>query len=120
MWLSKMLSLKGETSAQAEQGTVTRADGSGIEAGATVSQRDVESFAPYGYSACLPVGCEVALVSTLKGQLALGTKSNAQGLEQGEIKLSSLGGASIVLKNDGSVVINNKLKIDREGQIINE
>lgn len=38
-----------------------------------------------------------------------------QGLAQGEVEIRSLGGARILLKNDGSVVINS-LVINRDGE----
>lgn len=119
MWLSKALFARIQSAPQVEEGLITRADREGIEAGSTVSGHYVESFAPFGYSACPPVGEEVAIISTPKGQLALGTKSKSAALEQGEIMLASSGGASIALKNDGSVVINGAFIIDREGRVIN-
>ena len=42
-------------------------------------------------------------------QACLGVVAQDKNLEEGELMLYSKGGASIVLKNDGSVVINGKV-----------
>jgi len=40
--------------------------------------------------------------------VSLGVLADTEGLQEGEVKLSSAGGASIVLKNDGRVLINGR------------
>ena len=42
------------------------------------------------------------------GEVSLGVLANNVELDEGEVMLSSKGGASIVLKNDGRVLINGK------------
>ena len=42
------------------------------------------------------------------GETALGVLHSGSGLEPGEVMLYSKGGASIVLKNNGSVLINGR------------
>ncbi len=42
------------------------------------------------------------------GETALGVLHGSGGLEPGEVMLYSKGGASIVLKNNGSVLINGR------------
>ena len=116
MWLSKMLS-KENISGTAERGTVTMSGAGGVEADGALSARNVTSYLPYGYSAYPPVGEEILLLPSENGMLALGVKSSADGLASGEIQLLSKGGASLVLKNNGEVIINGALVIDREGGI---
>lgn len=117
MWLSKMIS-KNTFSETAEKGSVTFSDSSQWEASASAGVRNVNSYAPYGYQSAVPVGQEVILVPSSDGQVALGTKTDTSSLETGEIRICSLGGASIILKNDGSVVINS-LVVDKDGVIKN-
>ena len=56
------------------------------------------------------------IVNGASGLAVAGTKMDSGALEQGEVEIRSLGGASILLKNDGSVVINS-LVIDKNGNI---
>lgn len=116
MWISKMIS-KDNKEQKAEKGSVTLSNAS-LEAEATVKTRDISSYAPYGYQAKMPVGEEVMLLPSSDGQVVIGSKATNPNLEGGEIRLRSLGGATIVLKNDGSVVINS-LVIDKNGVIKN-
>lgn len=115
MWMSKMLA-EGNKAETAENGTVTLSTSSSLEAGSTLSTRSIASYSPYGYQTVIPIGEEVLLVPSSDGQVAVGTKSNEAELEAGEVKITSLGGATIILKNDGSVKINS-LVIDKEGVI---
>lgn len=115
MWLSKIIS-KGNDYQKAEKGIVTISGKNQMEIGASASSREVKNYAPYGYNSVPPVGQEVLLMPSSDGQVVLGSKSRLQALESGEIKISSQGGASIILKNDGTVVINTMV-IDRNGVI---
>lgn len=115
MWLSRMLS-KQNNAEKAEKGSVTISKSDLLEADSSVNTRNLGSYAPYGYSSAAPVGEEVILVPSSDGQVAVGTRCKENELESGEIKITSLGGANIILKNDGSVVINS-LVIDKNGVI---
>lgn len=117
MWLSKMLS-KSDTIDKAEKGRVTLSEPDSFEAGSSVTSRNINSYAPYGYNSLAPVGEEIILVPSSDGQVAIGTKNDSTLLESGEIKITSKGGASIILKNDGRVIINS-LEIDKNGVIKN-
>lgn len=115
MWLSKMVASESQAEL-AENGVVTLSSSGNIEAGSTLSTRSISSYSPYGYSAVMPVGEDVLLVPSSDGQVAVGVKDRASSLEPGEVEISSLGGAKIVLKNDGSVQINSMV-IDKNGVI---
>ena len=119
MWLSKRIA-KGENDFSAESGKITLSNGSETEADASAVTRGLDIYAPYGYAASLPVGEEILMVPSSGRGAVLGVKSNASGLQPGEIKIASKGGANIVLKNDGSVVINGTFKISKEGTVISE
>ena len=52
---------------------------------------------------------ESAVVLPLEdGEVCLGVVGSADGLEEGELMLRSKGGASLVLKNDGRVLVNGR------------
>lgn len=112
MWLSR--NFKDKEQNAAETGVVTLSANGVTEANSSLPSRTSECFAPYGYSFRMPVGEEVLIVNGASGAAVAGSKMSGNSLEQGEVEIKSLGGASIVLKNDGSVVINS-LVIDRDG-----
>lgn len=114
MWISKMISRQNSRET-AESGIVTMTDGGKIEASASVNEREISAFLPYGFSSVPPSEEEVMLVPCSNGSAVIGVKQNSFSLETGEVCISSSGGASIVLKNDGSVVVNNHLIITKEG-----
>ena len=114
MWLSKALQ-KREMAPRAEKGEVTLSSAENWEATATQSVRNIARYLPYGYEALPPQGEEVLLLPVSDGTAALGVRAKG-GTEAGEIALRSAGGASIVLKNDGTVIINHHFIIDREGR----
>lgn len=114
MWLSR--NFKSTEQSAAETGVITLNKDDITEANSSMPSRGAQCFSPYGYSSRIPVGDEVLIVNGSSGSAVAGVKMNAGTLEQGEIEIRSLGGATILLKNDGSVVINS-LVIDRNGNI---
>lgn len=117
MWLSKAIS-KGAADNRAQKGSVTISGLSSIEAQSVSNAKSLSAYAPYGYAASAPSGEEVIVLPSSDGEIALGTRAKDADIEAGEVAITSLGGAKIVLKNDGSVVINS-LVIDRNGVIQN-
>ncbi|MBQ7202856.1 MAG: hypothetical protein IJS03_02430 [Eubacterium sp.] len=115
MWLSKMIS-KASPAAVAEKGSITISGTGDVEARASSSAQKLINYTPYGYCANVPVGEEVAVIPSSDGSIALGTACKSQSLESGEILITSKGGAIIMLKNNGSVIINS-LEIDKNGVI---
>lgn len=120
MWMSKNI-VNAKAEEKAEKGSVTLydTDRDSIEAGSTLINRGIESYAPYGYSCVVPVGEEVMVIPSDNGQALIGTLSKSGGIKSGEIKISSKGGATIVLRNDGSIELNS-LVINRNGVIEND
>lgn len=114
MWLSRRFNAGAQSAA--ESGVVTLSENGVTDASSSLPARNAGCYAPYGYCAAVPVGEEVLVINGASGAAVAGAKMRASGLEQGEIELRSRGGASIVLKNDGSVVINT-LVIDKNGNI---
>ncbi len=117
MWLSK-IAKTGTNESIAEIGKITNSNSNDVEATTSFSTRNSPLYSPYGID-CLPPTDEDVLMLSANGNIvALGTVSNTSSLESGEIRLHSAGGANIVLKNDGSVLING-LKINSNGVIEN-
>lgn len=114
MWLSR--SFKSTEQNAAETGVITLNTDDVTEANSSLPSRSAQCFSPYGYSSRIPVGEEVLIVNGASGLAVAGTKMDSGALEQGEVEIRSLGGANILLKNDGSVVINS-LVIDKNGNI---
>lgn len=117
MWLSRIIRESG-TAPQAEPGKITLSGNGVLEADATRSSRNVKLCFPYGYAAGVPAGAEVMLLPAVDGVLAFGTETAGSLPAPGEVTITSRGGASVALKNDGTVVINGCLTIDKEGNII--
>ena len=122
MWLSRKFGSRQKESA--ETGTVAIGGSSTIKTASTVLAENVQNYAPYGYSAFAPCGEEILLISSANGNAGAGTKMSDESINEGEISISSKGGARIVLKNDGSIQINGfvftadgKIK-NAEGQVV--
>lgn len=103
MWLTQQLQTQNDTAAVTE-GEV------GANQQLTVTGESVhiapQQLLPYGYAAMPPAGCQAVLV----GGLCAGvTAVQDSRLEPGEVCLFSSGGAEILLKNDGTVVINGQV-----------
>lgn len=117
MWISKRF--KTRNLPETQTGVLTLSTGEKTEAASSFNSRDLKSFAPYGYSFCAPVGEEVLLVGTAAGMSCAGTQMKSADLQSGEVSLSSLGNAEILLKNDGSVQING-VTFTADGKIYSE
>ena len=118
MWISRMLARSYE-SEKAQSGYVSMSAGGELEVGSTVNARGIKAYSPYGYSAAVPVGEEVILIPSAEGQAILGTPESSSSLSQGEVEIASRGGARILLKNDGTVIINGHYVINKEGEATN-
>lgn len=108
MWLTSFLN-KTKASTVAAKGSVTATGQQGLEVDASTQHRDVAVVAPYGIAYVPPVGEGAVVVPFDGGEACVGVVSAvSQKLDRGELMLYSAGGASIVLKNDGSVLINGE------------
>lgn len=117
MWMSKKIVATSENEV-AEKGKVTLSDNQ-FEAGATVTKRNIDSYTPYGYQSVPPINEDIIMLESNDGAVVLGALNKNDGLESGEVKISSLGGAYIILKNNGDIVLNG-LVIDSGGVMKNE
>ena len=73
-------------------------------------------YTPFGFSSVAPTGENALVIPTQNGEMIAGYKMRTRVLEEGEVELFSKGGAYIILKNNGSVVING-LTISIRGEI---
>lgn len=109
MWLADFLTKNSMTAPEAVSGNVVGSDKSKTAVVSSAEHKGLKNVAPYGVISSPPVG-ENAVVLPLSGsEVCMGVVSTDAGLEAGELMLRSKGGASILLKNDGSVYINGKL-----------
>ena len=116
MWISKKLI--GSTGSEiAEAGSVTISSDDHFETTTSASSRNIDCYGPFGIDYRFPLGTNVLVLPTSNGNVCIGAKVNSS-VEAGEIRLFSSGGASIILKNDGSVNING-LVISSGGEILN-
>lgn len=109
MWLSKQIAASETMSEVSFIGEVTVADSSKLTVQGQEEYRDIPMVVPFGI-AYVPIAGTKAAVTKLNGDyICFGTSATSQALEPGELMLYSAGGASIVLKNDGTVLINGKM-----------
>jgi len=111
MWLTSFMAknIKGQKSAMAAR--VTETDNSRVALSTCSKHREVPLIAPWGIVSLPPVGAKAVSVDTSKGQVCLGFEMpDTSELEEGEIMLFSKGGkASIVLKNDGRILMKGEV-----------
>ncbi len=105
MWLSKQISSEPRKSVSAS-GKVTGARGEKVIVQGLDEYRGLPLIAPWGIEYFPPNGAKI-LALTGDGA-CLGTILEGSALEPGELRLFSLGGAEILLKNTGEVLINGQ------------
>ncbi|MGN0441468.1 MAG: hypothetical protein ACI4FO_02055 [Acutalibacteraceae bacterium] len=108
MWLTKNLEEQTRRQRNAEKASVTAATGAYLDANGTKSHAAQPCVAPYGMAYVIPGGSRCVLLPLGEGCASIGVFAPDNELEPGEVMLYSAGGASIVLKNSGEVLINGK------------
>lgn len=91
---------------QAKAGVVTTGGGV-IHVKTDMERRAPVIAVPYGIAVCVPQGEKVVMLP--ESGVCMDAVNDAEGLEPGEVRLFSVGGAEIYLKADGSVVINGQM-----------
>ncbi len=106
MWISESIAENAQTS---DAFTAETAFSDGKTVRLSGMQSSCVSFLPYGIESVPPKGETTAVIKAGRTLCSIGCKSGGDlELEPGEIGLFSKGGASIVLKNDGRVLINGE------------
>lgn len=110
MWLTSYMAKNIKGKRPASVGRVSSASGSRVAVEGASPHRDVDVVLPYGFVAVPPSGVKGVTAETESGQVLLGVIGvSTDELLPGEIMLCSEGGASLVLKNNGQVIINGKV-----------
>lgn len=95
-------------SQKAEFAQIASLQNNGVSTNGGVPYVNIPIISPYGVAAVPPKGTKTIVLPTGNTAVCLGTLQNIKDLKEGEVMLFSSGGASIVLKNDGKVLINGK------------
>lgn len=106
MWIADYLTRNSITFPEAVSGNVVGSDRSKTAVVSSREHRGLKNIAPYGVISTPPVGTDAVVLPISDGEVCVGVVCTNEGLEPGELLLRSKGGASILLKNDGSVYIN--------------
>lgn len=109
MWLLDYVTRNSFSKTEPSIGDVTDYSMGNVAVNSSLEHRNMPVIAPYGIVYNPPVGETSVVLPLTKGQACLGVVSKDMKLQAGELMLYSKGGATILLKNDGSVVINGKV-----------
>ncbi len=108
MWISQKMGVLGQTGVQTQLGEVSNSTG-GITVQAVGEYSNIPIASPWGITYLPPKGTKVLVLESSETILCTGAVMDTTGLAAGELKLTSVGGACIYLKNNGEVVINGQV-----------
>ena len=108
MWLTSFMAKNIKEQPKAATGFIAQTKDSQIALQTSSKHTDVPMVAPYGVVSVPPVGQQAVVLKTSRGEVCVGVvMPQCESLEEGEVMLCSKG-ASIVLKNDGRILMNGK------------
>ena len=106
MWIPKTITNNSSSSAPFTA-NILFSENNKINVSGLENVDSVEVCRPYGVACVPPTGSKAVVLPVGSSAVVCGVVGdNKISLEQGEVALYSKGGASILLKNDGAVVIN--------------
>lgn len=108
MWLMNYITKNSITAPNAQKGNVTSANADNVAVVSSGEHKKLRNCMPYGIFSRAPVGEQAVVLPLDDGEVGIGVVAKNRAVEEGEVMLFSKGGASIVLKNDGRVLINGK------------
>lgn len=108
MWLLNYVTKNSLSDSVSDKGSIKGSSDGSVQINASSNYSKIPIAAPYGISYAPTVGEESVVLSAGGEDICIGTLVKNENLKPGELMLSSSGGASIVLKNDGKVYINGK------------
>ncbi|MBQ0097928.1 MAG: hypothetical protein KBS62_03205 [Oscillospiraceae bacterium] len=108
MWLTDYVTKNSFSKDDASLGNVTSASNNEVSVGATNDRFNLCCVAPYGIAYVPKVGEKCVVLPTDDRDVCLGVVAQQRDLEPGELMLFSSGGATILLKNNGKVLINGQ------------
>lgn len=108
MWLMNYITENSLASPNAVKGNVNKNDKDGTAVVSSGEHKRLKSCFPYGIISVPPTGERAVVLPLEDGEVNLGVIAESSNLNEGELMLYSKGGASIVLKNDGRVLVNGQ------------
>lgn len=109
MWINEYICGRSFEKEGASSGEISSVKSGAVTVSGTRDHAGVIQAAPYGIAYVPKAGEKAFLLPYESGTVCVGVAMEPpQTLEAGEIMLYSSGGASIVLKNDGRVLINGR------------
>lgn len=108
MWLMSYMTGQSLTPPNAVWGDVRSSGSDGAAVLSSGEHKNVAYCLPYGFFSMPPTGERAVVLPLEDGEISLGVIAPRESLEPGELKLQSMGGASLVLKNDGRVLVNGR------------
>lgn len=108
MWLTGYITKNSMGSKNAVRGNVSSSKNNKISVESSSEHKQIRTCTPYGMLSVPPVGEKAVVLPLEDGELSLGVIAKSHNLSEGEVMLFSKGGASIVLKNNGKVLINGR------------
>ena len=108
MWLMNYITKNSISSPNAVKGNVKNSNKDSLAVVSSGEHKRLKACMPYGIASVPPVGEHAVVLPLDDGEVNLGVIAQSKSLEEGEVMLYSKGGASIVLKNNGKVIINGR------------
>lgn len=108
MWISQKMGALEQSGAQTQLGEVTNNTG-GLTVQAAGQYNNIPIASPWGITYLPPKGTQVLVLESSEMTLCTGAVMDTTGIAEGELMLTSSGGALIHLKNNGEVVINGQV-----------
>ncbi|MCI9575500.1 MAG: hypothetical protein HFJ84_02255 [Clostridiales bacterium] len=110
MWMARKIIASRPEEGALQLGMVTRAGESRVAVQGEGDYYDLPLAAPWGMACVPPEGSQAMLIpGGPEGGVCFGTVMQADGLNAGEIRLRSAGGAEVLLRNNGDVVVNGQV-----------
>lgn len=108
MWLMSYITKNSLKLKSAVKGSVSNSQSGNLTVESSGEHKGLATCLPYGVISSPPPGERAVVLPLDDGEVSLGVLAKSAGLEAGEVMLCSKGGASIVLKNNGKVLINGR------------
>ena len=109
MWINEYVCGRSFEKEGASSGEISSAKAGAVTVSGTRDFGNVPQAAPYGIAYVPKAGSKAFLLPCEGGAVCLGVAMEPpQTLEAGELMLYSSGGATLVLKNDGRVLVNGR------------
>ena len=108
MWLISYITNHSLVPPSAAKGELSSGGATGTSVTSSEEHKALEMCFPYGIVSVPPSGERAVVLPLDDGEVGLGVIAGSADLHEGEVMLYSKGGASLVLKNDGRVLINGE------------